>query len=129
MASSVKVAVRVRPFNNRETNRGAKCVIQMQDKSTCIVNPKQPKDHRKSFTFRLLLLVTQRSESLYPRQARRTRAFASQRQVYLDYREEEMLLRAEGYKRLHLCVRPNPSVCILHDDGQAGPSSRASSHR
>lgn len=35
MASSVKVAVRVRPFNNRETNRGAKCVIQMQDKSTC----------------------------------------------------------------------------------------------
>uniref|UniRef100_A0A3B1J7B6 Kinesin motor domain-containing protein n=1 Tax=Astyanax mexicanus TaxID=7994 RepID=A0A3B1J7B6_ASTMX len=35
MASSVKVAVRVRPFNARETNRNAKCVIQMQDKSTC----------------------------------------------------------------------------------------------
>lgn len=37
-SSSVKVAVRVRPFNSRETNRGAKCVIQMQDKSTCECN-------------------------------------------------------------------------------------------
>ncbi len=37
-SSSVKVAVRVRPFNSREINRGAKCVIQMQDKSTCEFN-------------------------------------------------------------------------------------------
>uniref|UniRef100_A0A672PRW2 Kinesin motor domain-containing protein n=1 Tax=Sinocyclocheilus grahami TaxID=75366 RepID=A0A672PRW2_SINGR len=37
-SSSVKVAVRVRPFNSREINRGAKCVIQMQDKSTCECN-------------------------------------------------------------------------------------------
>uniref|UniRef100_A0A673MXM1 Kinesin motor domain-containing protein n=1 Tax=Sinocyclocheilus rhinocerous TaxID=307959 RepID=A0A673MXM1_9TELE len=50
-SSSVKVAVRVRPFNSREINRGAKCVIQMQDKSTCIINPKQPKEAPKNFTF------------------------------------------------------------------------------
>uniref|UniRef100_A0A674AIE4 Kinesin-like protein KIF1C n=1 Tax=Salmo trutta TaxID=8032 RepID=A0A674AIE4_SALTR len=49
--ASVKVAVRVRPFNSRETSRDAKCVIQMQGNSTCISNPKQPKTEGKSFTF------------------------------------------------------------------------------
>uniref|UniRef100_A0A8L0DMA5 Kinesin-like protein n=1 Tax=Oncorhynchus mykiss TaxID=8022 RepID=A0A8L0DMA5_ONCMY len=49
--ASVKVAVRVRPFNSRETSRDAKCVIQMQGNSTCISNPKQPKNEGKSFTF------------------------------------------------------------------------------
>uniref|UniRef100_A0A3B4WG44 Kinesin motor domain-containing protein n=1 Tax=Seriola lalandi dorsalis TaxID=1841481 RepID=A0A3B4WG44_SERLL len=33
--ASVKVAVRVRPFNSRETGRNAKCVIQMQGNTTC----------------------------------------------------------------------------------------------
>lgn len=33
--ASVKVAVRVRPFNMRETGRNAKCVIQMQGNTTC----------------------------------------------------------------------------------------------
>ncbi|KAF1381078.1 hypothetical protein PFLUV_G00170750 [Perca fluviatilis] len=42
--ASVKVAVRVRPFNSRETGRNAKCVIQMQGNTTCISNPKQLKD-------------------------------------------------------------------------------------
>uniref|UniRef100_A0A3Q3J2H6 Kinesin motor domain-containing protein n=1 Tax=Monopterus albus TaxID=43700 RepID=A0A3Q3J2H6_MONAL len=49
--ASVKVAVRVRPFNSRETCRNAKCVIQMQGNTTCISNPKQPKDGAKNFTF------------------------------------------------------------------------------
>lgn len=35
MAASVKVAVRVRPFNSRETSRDAKCVIHMQGNTTC----------------------------------------------------------------------------------------------
>lgn len=34
-SASVKVAVRVRPFNARETGRNAKCVIQMQGNTTC----------------------------------------------------------------------------------------------
>uniref|UniRef100_A0A673GJ13 Kinesin motor domain-containing protein n=1 Tax=Sinocyclocheilus rhinocerous TaxID=307959 RepID=A0A673GJ13_9TELE len=51
MAASVKVAVRVRPFNSRETSRDAKCVIQMQGSSTCIWNPKQPKEAAKNFSF------------------------------------------------------------------------------
>uniref|UniRef100_A0A8C4UK25 Kinesin motor domain-containing protein n=1 Tax=Falco tinnunculus TaxID=100819 RepID=A0A8C4UK25_FALTI len=33
--ASVKVAVRVRPFNARETSHQAKCVIQMQGNTTC----------------------------------------------------------------------------------------------
>uniref|UniRef100_A0AAR2JEZ3 Kinesin-like protein n=1 Tax=Pygocentrus nattereri TaxID=42514 RepID=A0AAR2JEZ3_PYGNA len=92
MASSVKVAVRVRPFNNRETNRGAKCVIQMQDKSTCIINPKQPKDAPKSFTF---------DYSYWSHSTDEGPAFASQRQVYLDIGEEMLLHAFEGY---NVCI-------------------------
>lgn len=33
--SSVKVAVRVRPFNTREIRRNSTCVIAMEDKTTC----------------------------------------------------------------------------------------------
>ena len=33
--SSVKVAVRVRPFNSREKGRNATCVIAMEDQTTC----------------------------------------------------------------------------------------------
>lgn len=38
--SSVKVAVRVRPFNNREILRDSKCIIEMTDNTTAITNPK-----------------------------------------------------------------------------------------
>lgn len=33
--ASVKVAVRVRPFNTRETSQDAKCVVSMQGSTTC----------------------------------------------------------------------------------------------
>lgn len=33
--ASVKVAVRVRPFNARETSQDAKCVVSMQGSTTC----------------------------------------------------------------------------------------------
>nr|XP_015106097.2 LOW QUALITY PROTEIN: kinesin-like protein KIF1C [Vicugna pacos] len=49
--ASVKVAVRVRPFNARETSQDAKCVVSMQGSTTSIINPKQSKDAPKSFTF------------------------------------------------------------------------------
>ena len=32
--SSVKVAVRVRPFNNREIQNKAECIIRMEDQKT-----------------------------------------------------------------------------------------------
>ncbi|XP_047495501.1 kinesin-like protein unc-104 isoform X10 [Penaeus chinensis] len=52
--SSVKVAVRVRPFNNREISRECKCIIEMAGNTTSIVNPKAPpgsKDATKSFNY------------------------------------------------------------------------------
>ena len=33
--SSVKVAVRVRPFNNRELQRNTQCIIKMEGPTTC----------------------------------------------------------------------------------------------
>lgn len=36
--SSVKVAVRVRPFNNREISREAQCIIEMSGNTTCEYN-------------------------------------------------------------------------------------------
>lgn len=52
--SSVKVAVRVRPFNSREIGRDSKCIIEMFDNTTAITNPKVPPgtaDSVKRFNF------------------------------------------------------------------------------
>jgi len=37
--SSVKVAVRVRPFNERELQKGSNCIIKMVDNVTYIKDP------------------------------------------------------------------------------------------
>eukprot|EP00111_Clytia_hemisphaerica_P004193 TCONS_00011996-protein len=47
---SVKVAVRVRPFNGRERDRNAKLIIEMNGQTTTITNPEDPDDVRK-FSF------------------------------------------------------------------------------
>ena len=47
--ASVKVAVRVRPFNSREVGMGAKVIIKMNGNSTTIVNPETEKE--KTFAF------------------------------------------------------------------------------
>ncbi|XP_011359174.1 kinesin-like protein KIF28P [Pteropus vampyrus] len=49
---SVKVAVRARPFSQREKNSGSKCVISMHSGTTTIQDPKNP-EHVKTFTFDL----------------------------------------------------------------------------
>uniref|UniRef100_A0A8C0J338 Kinesin motor domain-containing protein n=1 Tax=Chelonoidis abingdonii TaxID=106734 RepID=A0A8C0J338_CHEAB len=49
---SVKVAVRVRPFSQREKDAGSRCVISMNSSSTSIYDPKTP-GHMKTFTFDL----------------------------------------------------------------------------
>uniref|UniRef100_A0A8C0QSB0 Kinesin-like protein n=1 Tax=Chelonoidis abingdonii TaxID=106734 RepID=A0A8C0QSB0_CHEAB len=91
--ASVKVAVRVRPFSSREISRDAKCVIQMQGKSTCITNPKLTKDAPKNFTFDYSYW-SHTSVSEDP-------TFASQRQVYKDIGEEMLLHAFEGY---NVCI-------------------------
>jgi hypothetical protein len=47
---NLKVAVRVRPFNNREIGRKAKMIIEMNGNSTAIKHPNDPKDSKK-FSF------------------------------------------------------------------------------
>ncbi|CAB3998979.1 kinesin KIF28P [Paramuricea clavata] len=52
MAESVKVAVRVRPFNSREKDRNSKCCIDMPTKTmTRIQDPENPDQPPKEFTF------------------------------------------------------------------------------
>ncbi|PRP73913.1 hypothetical protein PROFUN_16551, partial [Planoprotostelium fungivorum] len=52
MEAHVKVAVRVRPFNTREQDRGAVNVIRMHDKTTVITDPSLPEgSNEKVFTF------------------------------------------------------------------------------
>ena len=46
---SVKVAVRVRPFNKIEIDKGARCCIKKQGTSTLITDPSTGKD--RTFTF------------------------------------------------------------------------------
>lgn len=46
---SVKVAVRVRPFNGREKERNSTLCVRMTDKSTTLVNPENQQE--KTFTF------------------------------------------------------------------------------
>ena len=46
---SVKVAVRVRPFNNREKDRNATCIIRMVGVKTLIINPDTQEE--KEFAF------------------------------------------------------------------------------
>lgn len=49
MGESVRVAVRVRPFNQREIEKGSKAVIKMVDKTTFITDPSTGQE--KSFAF------------------------------------------------------------------------------
>nr|XP_012315972.1 kinesin-like protein KIF1C isoform X2 [Aotus nancymaae] len=90
--ASVKVAVRVRPFNARETSQDAKCVVSMQGNTTSIINPKQSKDAPKSFTF---------DYSYWSHTSAEDPQFASQQQVYRDIGEEMLLHSFEGY---NVCI-------------------------
>jgi len=51
MAESVKVAVRVRPFNSREKERNAKLIIGMSGNSTTIKDPDEPDQEPRKYAF------------------------------------------------------------------------------
>uniref|UniRef100_A0A8C6Y1B3 plus-end-directed kinesin ATPase n=1 Tax=Naja naja TaxID=35670 RepID=A0A8C6Y1B3_NAJNA len=90
--ASVKVAVRVRPFNSRETSKESKCIIQMQGNSTSILNPKNPKEAPKSFSF---------DYSYWSHTSSEDPCFASQNRVYNDIGKEMLLHAFEGY---NVCI-------------------------
>ncbi|XP_043798275.1 kinesin-like protein unc-104 isoform X10 [Apis laboriosa] len=92
--SSVKVAVRVRPFNNREISREAQCIIEMSGSTTSILNPKAPpgsKDSIKSFNYDYSYF------SMDPNDAN----YSSQLMVYKDIGEEMLEHAFEGY---NVCI-------------------------
>ncbi|XP_041420916.1 kinesin-like protein KIF1A isoform X6 [Xenopus laevis] len=90
--ASVKVAVRVRPFNSREIGKDSKCIIQMSGNTTTIVNPKQPKETPKSFSF---------DYSYWSHTSEEDSQYAGQQQVYCDIGEEMLLHAFEGY---NVCI-------------------------
>lgn len=92
--SSVKVAVRVRPFNNRELSREAQCIIDMVGNTTSIVNPKAPpgtKDAIKSFNYDYSYFSMDPNDDNY----------SSQIMVYKDIGEEMLQHAFEGY---NVCI-------------------------
>ncbi|XP_028259347.1 kinesin-like protein KIF1A isoform X11 [Parambassis ranga] len=89
--ASVKVAVRVRPFNSREIGKESKCIIQMSGNTTTIINPKQAKDN-KSFNF---------DYSYWSHTSPEDVNYASQMRVYQDIGEEMLLHAFEGY---NVCI-------------------------
>ncbi|XP_050988735.1 kinesin-like protein KIF1A isoform X4 [Labeo rohita] len=89
--ASVKVAVRVRPFNSREIGKESKCIIQMSGNTTTILNPKQPKE-TKSFNF---------DYSYWSHTTPEDVNYACQKQVYKDIGEEMLLHAFEGY---NVCI-------------------------
>uniref|UniRef100_A0A8C4SF77 plus-end-directed kinesin ATPase n=1 Tax=Erpetoichthys calabaricus TaxID=27687 RepID=A0A8C4SF77_ERPCA len=90
--ASVKVAVRVRPFNSREISKESKCIIQMQGNSTTIINPKNPKEPAKSFSF---------DYSYWSHTSLEDPSFASQYRVYNDIGKEMLQHAFEGY---NVCI-------------------------
>ncbi|XP_078380660.1 kinesin-like protein unc-104 isoform X2 [Oculina patagonica] len=89
--SSVKVAVRVRPFASRENNRGSKCIIGMHGATTTILNPRNLSEKPKSFTF----------DYSYWSHNENDHHFASQKKVYADIGKEMLAHAFEGY---NICI-------------------------
>lgn len=48
---NLKVAVRVRPFNKRETTRGSKLIVQMNGPTTIISNPDNSDSKKFAFDY------------------------------------------------------------------------------
>ncbi|CAH8435760.1 unnamed protein product [Schistosoma turkestanicum] len=89
--SSVKVAVRVRPFNRREILMNSECVISMSGQSTSIKKPNS-KEPSKVFEFDYSYWShTDKSDPLY----------ADQKQVYNDIGSDALNHALEGY---NVCI-------------------------
>ncbi|RUS74658.1 hypothetical protein EGW08_017564, partial [Elysia chlorotica] len=107
---SVKVAVRVRPFNQREKDRNAKLVIKMQGSTTTISNPEAPSEEPKKFAFDYSYwshdgFSTQDDGILVPEAGS---PYASQHKVFQDLGQGVLDNAFEGYN------------CSLFAYGQTG---------
>lgn len=92
--ASVKVAVRVRPFNQREKDMGAKLIVQMEGKKTRLLTVKNSKEQNdgsrekyKDFTF----------DHSYWSFAHEDTNYAAQEQVFADLGLDVIDSAFEGY--------------------------------
>ena len=93
--SSVKVAVRVRPFNNRELQKDTQCIIKMEGPTTFITNPRcqlGEADAIKSFNY---------DYSYWSHTDKTDPHFVTQQQVYEDLGIEMLDHAFEGY---NVCI-------------------------
>eukprot|EP00730_Choanoeca_flexa_P000715 TRINITY_DN10309_c0_g1_i1.p1 TRINITY_DN10309_c0_g1~~TRINITY_DN10309_c0_g1_i1.p1 ORF type:complete len:916 (+),score=292.94 TRINITY_DN10309_c0_g1_i1:36-2750(+) len=84
--SSVKVAVRVRPFNSREKKKKAKLVVQMKSNTTEVINPET--GHKNTFAF---------DHSHWSFDEREDVPFADQTTVFTDIGQEIVDHAFDGY--------------------------------
>ncbi|ESN92628.1 hypothetical protein HELRODRAFT_69372 [Helobdella robusta] len=91
--SSVKVAVRVRPFNNRELAREAVSIIEMSGNSTTIIDPRPGHDFGRMHTFSY--------DHSYWSLSPEDESFADQKQVYEDIGVEMLEHAMDGY---NVCI-------------------------
>ena len=56
--SSVKVAVRVRPFNSREMNRDSECIIQMEGATTSNIDLDVQSEHINKIPLSTTILIS-----------------------------------------------------------------------
>lgn len=100
--TSVKVAVRVRPFNQREKDMSAQCIIEMSGNMTKITNPEDNKEKKFYFDYSYWshtgyetntegILVPDSSSSIY----------ASQQKVFDDLGIDVINNAFKGY---HTCL-------------------------
>ena len=85
MSEAIKVAVRVRPFNARERERGARCIVRMSGATTTILHPDS--EESRAFTFDHSYWSHdgfEADEAGYLRPAGDSSSYASQEHVFAD---------------------------------------------
>ncbi|XP_013103860.2 kinesin-like protein Klp98A [Stomoxys calcitrans] len=93
MSSSIKVAVRVRPFNSREEDMDAVCIVEMENKKTRLLKPKLQalrdagRENHHDFTF----------DYSYWSFDKNDKHFATQEQVYNDLGTDVIDCAFQGY--------------------------------
>ncbi|CAH8507576.1 unnamed protein product [Dicrocoelium dendriticum] len=89
--SSVKVAVRVRPFNKREIAASSRCIISMDDQKTTIQRPNS-KEAPKTFEF---------DHSYWSHTSEKDPLFASQHRIYNELGLHTLNHALQGY---NVCI-------------------------
>ncbi|XP_065367327.1 kinesin-like protein Klp98A [Calliphora vicina] len=90
MSSSIKVAVRVRPFNTREIDMDAQCIVEMESKKTRLLKPKVQ-------SMRDMLFHDFTFDYSYWSYDKNDKHFATQQQVYSDLGTDVIDCAFEGY--------------------------------